>query len=89
MIFKPINYFGLLIIINSFEKQIQNNYKLKYELNFTQLGGEVENSTGCYFPKKAISVLSYLLEWPDVENTDSLLNFVKNLYLKLKVLDLY
>ena len=84
MVFKPISYFGLLVIINSFEKQIENNYKLKYELNFTQLGGEVENATGCYFPKKAITILSYIFEWSDVENTDSLLNFVKNLYLKLE-----
>jgi hypothetical protein len=84
MVFKPISYFGLLVIINSFEKQIQNNYKLLYELHLTQVGGEVKNGTGCYYPKKAISVLSYYFEWFDVENTENVLNFAKNLYLKLE-----
>ena len=80
MVFKPLKDNGLSIIIDSFETQIKNNYKMSYELNFQQLGGQVNNGNGCYFPKKAITVLYYELDWSDVDNSDNILDFGKKLY---------
>jgi hypothetical protein len=80
MVFKPLKDSGLSIIVDSFETQIANNYKMSFELNFQQLGGQVNNGDSCYFPKKAITVLYYELDWSDVENSDNILNFGKKLY---------
>lgn len=83
MIFKPISDNGLKILVNSFEHIIEKNYKLSYELNFQQLGGVVKDGDSCYFPKDAITVLYYELDWSDVEITNDILNFGKELYSKM------
>jgi hypothetical protein len=46
------------IFIESINKLLITGYKLNYQLNFSQLGGEVENGNSAYFPKKAIIVYS-------------------------------
>jgi len=52
-------------------------------LNFTQLGGEVVEGKSSYFPKSAIMVLSYFMQWTYPELTDELKLFLKNLYNKV------
>lgn len=83
MVFEPISDNGLNILIKSFEHIIEKNYKMSYELNFQQLGGQVKDGKSCYFPKDAITVLYYELDWSDVEITDDILNFGKDLYNKM------
>ena len=82
MIFEPIKTEGLLFLINSIERQIKNAYNILYELTFTQLGGAVKNGNSCYYPKNAISVISYFIEWTDSLQTAELIHFLTELYIQ-------
>lgn len=82
MVFEPIKTQGLLFLINSIEMQIKYAYNILYELTFTQLGGAVKNGNSCYYPKNAISVLSYFMEWTDSLQSQELIGFLTNLYIQ-------
>jgi hypothetical protein len=79
-VFRPISNQGLTIIINSFEKQIKNNYKISYSLNFQQIGGQIKNGNSLYFSKNAITILYYEIDWSDPEYSEELMNFGKKFY---------
>jgi hypothetical protein len=84
MIFKPINDHGIYIFIESINKLLITGYKLNYQLNFSQLGGEVENGNSAYFPKKAIIVLSIFIDWNDNILDLYSKKFVNTLYNQIK-----
>jgi hypothetical protein len=82
MIFEPIKSICLSLLVNSIETQLEKGYNILYELNFTQLGGQIKKGKGCYFPKNAESVLSYFIEWTNPIQSTELINFLNDLYIK-------
>ena len=83
MIFKPINDEAIDLLVNSINFYVKKGYEFQYQLNFTQLGGEVVEGRSSYFPKSAIMVLSYFMQWTYPELTDELKSFLKKLYNKV------
>jgi hypothetical protein len=65
MIFEPVSDEAIVLFIESINKLLITQFQLNYQLNFSQLGGEVENGNSSYFPKKAIIVLSIFINWND------------------------
>lgn len=84
MIFKPLSNEGISIFIESIDKLLITAYNLNYQLNFSQLGGEVVKGDSCYYPKEAIIVLSIFINWSDNILDDYSINFVKNVYNEIK-----
>jgi len=82
MIFEPIKQVGLLLLIESVETQLNNGYNILYELTFSQMGGEIKNGNSSYYPKDAISVLSYFIEWSNPEQSSQFTQFLNELYIK-------
>jgi hypothetical protein len=80
MIFKPIDNEGIDLLVNSINFYLKKGYEFQYQLNFTQLGGEVTKGRSSYFPKGAIMVLSYFMQWTYPDLTDELKLFLKRLY---------
>jgi hypothetical protein len=80
MIFKPIPNEAIDLLVNSITIYLEKGYSFNYQLNFTQLGGEVVNGNSSYYPKNAIMVLSYFMQWSYPEFTDELKFFLKGLY---------
>ena len=64
MVFDSINDCGINLMIDSIDQLLQLNQSFVYQINFTQLGGDVaNNTTSCYFPKKALFVITILNTW--------------------------
>jgi hypothetical protein len=82
MIFEPIQTEGLLLLIDSVEAQIKNGYNIVYDLSFSQMGGEVENGTGSYYPKDATFILTYFMEWTNPTQSTYFIDFLNELYIK-------
>jgi hypothetical protein len=70
-------------LISSIDEIIKENLNIKYQINFSQLGGEVINGTSCYFPKEAIAVLTLFIEWNSVELTVFSKAYVNTVYKKI------
>lgn len=83
MIFKPLQKKGIELLVHSIDIYLKKGFQLNYQLNFTQLGGEVVNGHSSYFPKNAIMVLSYFMQWTFPEYTDDSKLFLKKLYQKV------
>jgi len=84
MIFKYIEENIVDELIASVNTLISLNYNLVYQLNFSQLGGQVENGVSSYFPKTAISVLSIFIQWTFNDLTNFSENYVNDLYNRIK-----
>jgi hypothetical protein len=84
MIFNPISDEGINICIESINKLLITKFQLNYQLNFSQLGGEVKNGNSSYFPKKAILVLSIFINWNNNLLDEYSINFVNNFYNEIK-----
>lgn len=84
MIFGPIVETCINILVNSINTYLRYGFNLNYQLNFSQLGGAVQNNNSCYYPKNAIMVLSYFMQWTLPELTDNSILFLNNLYLELE-----
>jgi hypothetical protein len=84
MIFEAVSDYCITLFINAINKLLIDSKNLNFQLNFSQLGGEVENGNSCYFPKKAIIVLSIFINW-SVNLLDGYsINFVTNIYNEVK-----
>lgn len=81
VIFESIEQKGLLLLIDSIEKQLELDYNILYQLTFTQMGGEVKNGNSCYYPKDAISILTYFMGWTNPVQSKQFTNFLNELYI--------
>lgn len=84
MVFDFISIDGILLLIKTIDDLLITQLPFKFQINFTQLGGAVENYyNNCYFPKKAKFVITILNTWEDQELTNIgkliPINFRKNL----------
>jgi len=84
MIFNYIEQNIVDKLIYSIDILLSLNYDLIYQLNFSQLGGQVENGISSYFPKKAISVLSIFIQWTLNDLTNFSKKYVNDLYDNIK-----
>lgn len=81
MIFKPIITMEAIdLLIQSININLKKKLKLNYQLNIDQLGCQVEKGNSAYFPKKAIFVVSYFMQWTNPDLTEYSQNFLKNIY---------
>jgi hypothetical protein len=83
MIFETIDKEAIELLVNSIDIYLEKGYLLNYQLNFTQLGGEVVNGNSSYYPKNAIMVLTYFMQWSYPDLTDDSKLFLKTLYDKV------
>lgn len=84
MVFKPINQIAINTLVESIDYYLTKGYKINYQINFSQLGGAVKKGDSSYFPKDAIMVLSYFMQWSYPELTDILKYHLKKIYDKVK-----
>jgi hypothetical protein len=64
MVFDLISDDGIWLMINSINNLISINQQFQYQINFTELGGVVnDNNTSSYFPKSARFVITILNSW--------------------------
>lgn len=81
MIFKPtISKEGIDLLVNSINFNLEKKFKLNYQININQLGGQVEKGESAYYPKKANFILSYFMQWTNPDLTEYAKKFLKNIY---------
>lgn len=84
MVFEKISSNGLDVMINSIEKNLKTKLDLSYQINLTQVGGEVINGDSAYFPKNAIIIITILIQWtPIIDNpniNEFCIQFVNKVY---------
>ena len=90
MIFAPISQVVLDTLVDSIDYFIIKKYKMNYQLNFSQLGGAASegssndsnsnSSNSSYFPKSAITTLSYFMQWTYPELTTIVKSYLEKLY---------
>ena len=72
MVFDIIKYHGINLLIQSINQLIDSQKLYVFQINFTQLGGEVSNydkKLSCFFPRDARYVITILNTWADPELT--------------------
>ena len=83
MVFKPISFNGIDLMINSINNLLTSQTNIFFQINLSQLGGEVNNGNSAYFPKNAIYVITILNQWNSQKINEYSINYVSDLYKKL------
>ncbi len=84
MVFENMSDANIELLAESIETQLTLNLLINYQLNFSQMGGEVESideaRQGCYFPRDAKWVLSIFSQWTNPIDTEDIINFLSTVY---------
>lgn len=89
MLFNDINYTDeqLNILISSIDYMVVNKVDADYQLNFSELNGQVANNStinSCFYPRDATCVLSYFIQWPNQEDSDRFKIFMNEVWMFFK-----
>ena len=89
MLFNNINYTDaqLNILISSIDYMVKNSENVDYQLNFSELNGQVASNSSinsCFYPRDATCVLSYFIQWPTQEDSDRFKSFMTQVWTNFK-----
>lgn len=83
MVFEPINSCGLDVMIKAIDDLVKTQPAQFFQINLSQLGGQVINGQSSYFPKNAIYVISIFNQWNSQNINKEAIDYTNKVYKNL------